>query len=63
VESWLARDPLDLARARLVELGLGEDDLAAKDTEIDAQMDRAVENALAAPYPDPEQDGGTEFKG
>jgi hypothetical protein len=26
-------------------------------------MDRAVENALAAPYPDPEQEAGTEFKG
>jgi hypothetical protein len=25
-------------------------------------MDRAIENALAAPYPDPERDSGTEFK-
>ncbi len=62
VESWLARDPLDLARARLLDLGLSEDDLAAKEAEIDAQMDRAVEGALAADYPDPEQDAGTEFK-
>jgi TPP-dependent pyruvate/acetoin dehydrogenase alpha subunit len=62
VESWLARDPLDLARARLLDLGLSEDDLSAKDAEIDAQMDRAVEGALAAAYPDPERDGGTEFK-
>jgi TPP-dependent pyruvate/acetoin dehydrogenase alpha subunit len=63
VERWLARDPLDLARARLNDLGLSEDDLARKDAEIDAQMDRAVENALAAPYPDPAQDRGAEFKG
>jgi TPP-dependent pyruvate/acetoin dehydrogenase alpha subunit len=63
VERWLARDPLDLARARLLDLGLEEDDLAAKDSEIEAWMDRAVENALAAPYPDPEQESGTEFKG
>jgi TPP-dependent pyruvate/acetoin dehydrogenase alpha subunit len=63
VERWLARDPLDLARARLLDLGVEEDDLAAKDSEIDAWMDRAVENALAAPYPDPEQESGTEFKG
>jgi acetoin:2,6-dichlorophenolindophenol oxidoreductase subunit alpha len=62
VERWLARDPLDLARARLLDLGLSEEKLAAKDAEIDALMDRAVENALAAPYPDPEQDSGTEFK-
>jgi TPP-dependent pyruvate/acetoin dehydrogenase alpha subunit len=63
VERWLARDPLDLARARLFELGLGEEELGAKDAEIDAQMDRAVEGALAAPYPDPGRDAGTEFKG
>ena len=62
VESWLARDPLDLARARLLDLGLSEDDLSAKEAEIDSQMDRAVEGALAAAYPDPERGGGTEFK-
>jgi acetoin:2,6-dichlorophenolindophenol oxidoreductase subunit alpha len=62
VESWLARDPLDLARARLLDLGMSEGDLSAKEAEIDAQMDRAVEGALAAAYPDPERDGGTEFK-
>ena len=63
VERWLARDPLDLARARLIDLGLTEDALAAKDAEIDQYMDRAVDNALKAPYPDPRQDGGSEFKG
>ena len=62
VESWLARDPLDLTRARLLDLGLSEDELAAKDAEVDSHMDRAVEGALAAPYPDPEHDGGAEFK-
>jgi pyruvate dehydrogenase E1 component alpha subunit len=62
VERWLARDPLDLARARLLDLGLKDDALAAKDAEIDAQLDRAVETALAAPYPDPDQDSRTEFK-
>ena len=62
VESWLARDPLDLTRARLLELGLGDDELTAKDAEIDAQMDRAAEAALAADYPDPGRDSGGEFK-
>jgi acetoin:2,6-dichlorophenolindophenol oxidoreductase subunit alpha len=62
VEQWLARDPLDLARARLLGLGLGDDELAAKDAEIDEQMDRAIEGALAADYPDPGQHAGTEFK-
>jgi acetoin:2,6-dichlorophenolindophenol oxidoreductase subunit alpha len=62
VENWLARDPLDLTRARLIDLGLSSQDLAAKEAEIDAQMDRAVEGALAAAYPDPESGAGTEFK-
>jgi TPP-dependent pyruvate/acetoin dehydrogenase alpha subunit len=63
VERWLARDPLDLARARLLDMGLGEDELESKDAEIDAEMGRAIENAVAAPYPDPEEHPGTEFKG
>jgi TPP-dependent pyruvate/acetoin dehydrogenase alpha subunit len=62
VERWLARDPLDLAKARLVELGLREDELAAADADIDAQMDAAIDAALAAPYPDPTRDSGGEFK-
>jgi acetoin:2,6-dichlorophenolindophenol oxidoreductase subunit alpha len=62
VENWLARDPLELARARLLDLGLSSDELAAKEAEIDAQMDRAVEAALAAPYPDPDSVAGTEFR-
>jgi TPP-dependent pyruvate/acetoin dehydrogenase alpha subunit len=63
VERWLARDPLDLARARLLELGVAEEELTETEAEVDAQMDRAVEAALAAPYPDPERERGTEFKG
>ena len=62
VEQWLGRDPLDLARARLLELGVSDDDIAARDAEIDAEIDRAVEGARAAPYPEPEPDSGTEFK-
>jgi acetoin:2,6-dichlorophenolindophenol oxidoreductase subunit alpha len=62
VDRWLARDPLDLARARLLDLGLSEGEVSAKDAEIDGQMDRAVDAALAAPYPDPQKDAGGEFK-
>jgi acetoin:2,6-dichlorophenolindophenol oxidoreductase subunit alpha len=62
VERWLARDPLDLARARLLDLGVGEDELSAKDDEIQSWLDSAVEAALAAPYPDPAQDAGTEYR-
>jgi TPP-dependent pyruvate/acetoin dehydrogenase alpha subunit len=62
VEQWLARDPLELARARLLELGLGEEQVAGVEGDVDAGMDRAVEAALAAPYPDPVQHRGSEFK-
>jgi acetoin:2,6-dichlorophenolindophenol oxidoreductase subunit alpha len=62
VENWLARDPLELTRARLLDLGLSSEELAEKEAEIDSRMERAVEGALAAAYPDPESAAGTEFK-
>jgi acetoin:2,6-dichlorophenolindophenol oxidoreductase subunit alpha len=62
VDRWLARDPLDLARARLLDLGVSEDELARTDADVDEQMDRAVEAALGAGYPDPDEAGGSEFK-
>jgi pyruvate dehydrogenase E1 component alpha subunit len=61
VERWLARDPLTIARARLVELGVAESEIGEVEDATRARMDRAVEAALAAPYPDPETDAGTEF--
>ena len=57
----MERDPLALARARLIELGHGEDEIEAIEREVRETLDRAVEAALAAPYPDPETDGATEF--
>jgi TPP-dependent pyruvate/acetoin dehydrogenase alpha subunit len=61
VEGWLDRDPLKLARARLAEEGLSEDQLTATEEATSAEIEQAVENALKAPYPDPEQDAATEF--
>ena len=61
VERWLARDPLTVARSRLLELGVAEPDIAEVEDGTRARMDRAVEAALAAPYPDPHADGGSEF--
>jgi TPP-dependent pyruvate/acetoin dehydrogenase alpha subunit len=63
VERWLARDPLELARARLLELGVGEDELGAVEDETRAHIDRAFEAALAAPFPDPGDERATEFSG
>jgi TPP-dependent pyruvate/acetoin dehydrogenase alpha subunit len=61
VERWLARDPVTLARARLIELGAGEGDVARVEEETQARVDAAVEAALAAPFPDPADDRPREF--
>jgi TPP-dependent pyruvate/acetoin dehydrogenase alpha subunit len=62
VERWLARDPVKLARARLLEQGIGEEQIAAGEELVRALMHEAVETARAAPYPDPELDAATEFR-
>jgi TPP-dependent pyruvate/acetoin dehydrogenase alpha subunit len=61
VERWMERDPLSIARKRLIELGHAEEDIESTERDVRAALDRAVEAALAAPYPDPETDGATEF--
>jgi pyruvate dehydrogenase E1 component alpha subunit len=51
VEEWLARDPLLVARARLVELGATEGDVAAADAraaDVVAAASRAAQDAPAA---------------
>jgi TPP-dependent pyruvate/acetoin dehydrogenase alpha subunit len=52
VESWLARDPIDLYRARLVELGIQNETLDAIDADVKSVVDRATEESKAAPDPD-----------
>ncbi len=61
VQSWLARDPLKIARERLAEFGLAEEEIAEREQAITELTDDAIERALAAPYPDPEIDTATEF--
>ena len=60
VEQWRARDPLPLARARLLEEGLGEEAVGAVEDDARRNIDDAVRRALDAPYPDP-ADAATEF--
>jgi TPP-dependent pyruvate/acetoin dehydrogenase alpha subunit len=59
VERWFEHDPLKLARARLLDDGLAEEQIQAVEEAITAELEQAVENALAAPYPDPAQDAAT----
>jgi acetoin:2,6-dichlorophenolindophenol oxidoreductase subunit alpha len=61
VDRWLARDPLDIVRGRLADLGVGESDLDAAAERATEAMRKASEAALAAPYPDPVVGAGTEF--
>jgi acetoin:2,6-dichlorophenolindophenol oxidoreductase subunit alpha len=61
VEHWFERDPLKLARARLLKDGLSEEQVAAAEQTTTSLIDQAIENALAAPYPDPAADAATEF--
>jgi TPP-dependent pyruvate/acetoin dehydrogenase alpha subunit len=61
VEHWFERDPLKLTRARLLQEGLSEEQLSATEDATAAEIEQAVEHALAAPYPDPVQDAATEY--
>jgi TPP-dependent pyruvate/acetoin dehydrogenase alpha subunit len=61
VEEWLVRDPLKIARARLLEGNVTEEQIAELEERVSALLDRAVDDARAAPYPDPEAVVATEF--
>ena len=52
VEAWMARDPVDLYRARLLDLGIAEDDLLEIEKEAQARVDDATERAKAGSEPD-----------
>jgi TPP-dependent pyruvate/acetoin dehydrogenase alpha subunit len=62
VEDWMARDPLDIARARLLDNGVTREQIDAVEAGVSAVMGQAVEDARAAPYPDPEASVATEFR-
>lgn len=53
VEQWMQRDPLDVARARLGELGASEADVAAADERAAQLVAQALADAKAAPAADP----------
>ncbi len=48
-------DPIEQAKARLQELGMGEDDLKAADKEIRGTVNQAADFAQKSPEPDPEE--------
>ncbi len=69
VEQWLRRDPLDLARARLAELGVDAGECDQADERAAELVAAAVAAAKAAPAPDPADaftdvwaDGGSQWR-
>jgi TPP-dependent pyruvate/acetoin dehydrogenase alpha subunit len=61
VQRWLARDPLNVAKARLRDLGVSELEIAEVEESTKARIEQAVQTALGAPYPDPATENATEF--
>src|SRR5919106_1492129 len=53
VEEWLARDALDMYRARLGSSGVDEGVLEKIESEVIAMVDRATDEAKSAPPPSP----------
>ena len=62
VEDWLARDPLKIARDRLLQEGVSEAQIDEAEESASEMIEQAVQAALAAPYPDPQQDAATEYR-
>jgi pyruvate dehydrogenase E1 component alpha subunit len=52
VEEWKRRDPLNRSRARLVELGMSEQELEALEAEVKAEIEDAVKFAEESPPAD-----------
>ena len=53
LDSWRERDPLVVARTRLIEEGVTAEELDALEAEVAAELDEVEAAALAAPFPDP----------
>ena len=51
LQDWLARDPISVYRARLINSGIAEEDLEALESATDAAVDKATEEARTSPHP------------
>src|ERR671937_2483392 len=56
VERWLERDPLAVARARLLGDGSSEEEIESVERRARERIQAAVDRALAAPFPDPAEE-------
>jgi TPP-dependent pyruvate/acetoin dehydrogenase alpha subunit len=53
LDAWRKRDPLRIARERLVALGASPDEIDGIDAEVQERLDHMVQAGLAAPFPTP----------
>ncbi len=62
LESWLARDPIELEKARLQgELSVSTDRIAELQADVQRELEEAVAAALAAPAAAPDNDMASEY--
>jgi acetoin:2,6-dichlorophenolindophenol oxidoreductase subunit alpha len=62
VERWLERDPLAVARERLLADACPEGEVDAAERRARERIEAAVEAALAAPFPDPADERSSEYR-
>ena len=69
LEDWMMRDPVTVLRARLVDSGIPEDDIAAIEQAAQDEVLAAIEAAKSAPLSDPSEaftdvwaDGGSTWR-
>jgi TPP-dependent pyruvate/acetoin dehydrogenase alpha subunit len=62
VERWLQRDPLAIARERLLAAGHAEEEVAAAEQRARERIEAATEAARAAPFPDPAEERASEYR-
>lgn len=69
VKAWLAKDPIPRYRTRLLQLGIGENEIETIEEEVQKQIDAATEEARNAPPPPVEiaetdvwADGGSSWR-
>jgi TPP-dependent pyruvate/acetoin dehydrogenase alpha subunit len=62
LERWRERDPITIARERLVAEGIPEEEIAAVEERTKQGLARAIEAAREAPFPDPSNQRATEHR-
>ncbi|MFQ5640158.1 MAG: thiamine pyrophosphate-dependent dehydrogenase E1 component subunit alpha, partial [bacterium] len=55
LKAWLKRDPIAIARTKLIDLGISSEQLALLDRAVQEEVDAAVDFARTSQYPLPEE--------